>query len=226
MTMEIDMHSPSFRTMRSYSSKKRARSPNDSPSPSDRHTKRLAVATGSGILPQQPSHLSGFQSNASLSSSSAPRRPSDDWVQQTGGLTIDSPLFRDADESMSVDDQPAETSSGAPDQRPIIQISTPESTQYHPSYGHPPPPFTPTDQAQPQSDVPQPPSINIHPATPSAPFQAAFPNTQLETTSSDPFQTALPASPTATRKQRFTMGPRSDCEKCKLGAKGHWMHFD
>jgi len=28
------------------------------------------------------------------------------------------------------------------------------------------------------------------------------------------------------RRQRFTMGPRRDCEKCRLGVKGHWMHFD
>jgi len=28
------------------------------------------------------------------------------------------------------------------------------------------------------------------------------------------------------RRQRFTMGPRADCEKCRLGVKGHWMHFD
>jgi len=31
---------------------------------------------------------------------------------------------------------------------------------------------------------------------------------------------------TTSRKQRFTMGPRADCEKCLLGVKGHWMHFD
>lgn len=28
------------------------------------------------------------------------------------------------------------------------------------------------------------------------------------------------------RKQRFTMGPRADCLKCREGVKGHWMHFD
>ncbi|KAG1756486.1 uncharacterized protein EDB91DRAFT_18411 [Suillus paluster] len=28
------------------------------------------------------------------------------------------------------------------------------------------------------------------------------------------------------RKQRFTMGPRADCLKCRMGVKGHWMHFD
>jgi hypothetical protein len=28
------------------------------------------------------------------------------------------------------------------------------------------------------------------------------------------------------RKPRFTMGPRADCEKCRLGVKGHWAHYD
>lgn len=28
------------------------------------------------------------------------------------------------------------------------------------------------------------------------------------------------------RKQRFTMGPRADCLKCRMNVKGHWMHFD
>lgn len=32
--------------------------------------------------------------------------------------------------------------------------------------------------------------------------------------------------PQSQRKLRFTMGPRSDCEKCRLGVKGHWMHLD
>ncbi|RPD59139.1 hypothetical protein L226DRAFT_613984 [Lentinus tigrinus ALCF2SS1-7] len=28
------------------------------------------------------------------------------------------------------------------------------------------------------------------------------------------------------RKQRFTMGPRADCELCRMRVKGHYMHFD
>lgn len=28
------------------------------------------------------------------------------------------------------------------------------------------------------------------------------------------------------RKAKVTMGPRADCEKCRLGVKGHWMHFE
>ncbi len=36
----------------------------------------------------------------------------------------------------------------------------------------------------------------------------------------------IPSTPTSTRRQRFTMGPRADCEKCRMGVKGHWIHFD
>jgi hypothetical protein len=32
--------------------------------------------------------------------------------------------------------------------------------------------------------------------------------------------------PVTARKQRLTMGPRADCEKCLQGVKGHWMHLD
>lgn len=28
------------------------------------------------------------------------------------------------------------------------------------------------------------------------------------------------------RKLKFSMGPRADCPKCKLGVKGHYTHFD
>jgi hypothetical protein len=28
------------------------------------------------------------------------------------------------------------------------------------------------------------------------------------------------------RRSRFTMGPRPDCEKCRLGVPGHYAHFD
>jgi hypothetical protein len=36
----------------------------------------------------------------------------------------------------------------------------------------------------------------------------------------------IPSSPVTTRKQRITMGPRADCEKCLQGVKGHRMHLD
>lgn len=53
------------------------------------------------------------------------------------------------------------------------------------------------------------PAIQVHAATPSPVHR-------------DP-SASLPAS---VRRQRFTMGPRADCEKCRMGVKGHWMHVD
>lgn len=38
-------------------------------------------------------------------------------------------------------------------------------------------------------------------------------------------QAPAPA-PAPKRKQKLTMGPRADCEKCRLGIKGHWMHLE
>ncbi|KAI0060791.1 hypothetical protein BV25DRAFT_1827332 [Artomyces pyxidatus] len=37
---------------------------------------------------------------------------------------------------------------------------------------------------------------------------------------------ATPPLSEAPRRPRFTMGPRADCEKCRLGVKGHSVHFD
>lgn len=37
-------------------------------------------------------------------------------------------------------------------------------------------------------------------------------------------QIPLPISPSA-RRIRVTMGPRADCEKCRLRVPGHWMHM-
>ncbi|KAI6131879.1 hypothetical protein EDD17DRAFT_552215 [Pisolithus thermaeus] len=42
-------------------------------------------------------------------------------------------------------------------------------------------------------------------------------------------KSCLPPSPCSSgssRKQRFTMGPRVDCIKCRMGVKGHWVHLD
>lgn len=32
--------------------------------------------------------------------------------------------------------------------------------------------------------------------------------------------------PSPMRRSRFTMGPRPDCDKCRLGVPGHYAHFD
>ncbi len=51
------------------------------------------------------------------------------------------------------------------------------------------------------------------PPTPSVQFAPLDANADLQ-------------APPIARKQRFTMGPRADCEMCRMRVKGHYMHFD
>lgn len=62
------------------------------------------------------------------------------------------------------------------------------------------------------------PSIHVHAATPS-PVSMHHPTPS-------PTSSISPSSAGCMRKQRFTMGPRADCEKCRAGIRGHWVHFD
>ena len=39
-------------------------------------------------------------------------------------------------------------------------------------------------------------------------------------------QPGTPTSITPSRRPRMTMGPRADCEKCRMKVPGHWMHVD
>ena len=60
------------------------------------------------------------------------------------------------------------------------------------------------------------------------------PQTHSSSNFSSPAQTPAPAFEqvpaqsirNTPKKPRFTMGPRADCEKCRLGVPGHWAHFD
>jgi hypothetical protein len=78
------------------------------------------------------------------------------------------------------------------------------------------------------------PAIVVQPSTPAespiqllsrtdSPTRPASPNAMLLSPATS---WSANASPVNSRRQRVTMGPRADCEKCKLGVKGHWMHFD
>lgn len=106
------------------------------------------------------------------------------------------------------------------DDLPSVRLLAPPSSEH----ARTPPPFS-----QHQHHLPGPshadaleqhqlllPSIHVHAATPS-PVSMHHP-------SPSPSPTA--ASGGGGRKQRFTMGPRADCEKCRAGVRGHWMHFD
>ncbi|KAH7910655.1 hypothetical protein BJ138DRAFT_1152437 [Hygrophoropsis aurantiaca] len=85
------------------------------------------------------------------------------------------------------------------------------------------------------------PSIFVLPATPSdispshpLPYHQDQPDVQGQSVSIPPESTSsgtqVPSNFTcvsaSNRKQRFTMGPRADCLKCKMSVKGHWAHLD
>ena len=88
-----------------------------------------------------------------------------------------------------------------------IQAATPSPVQMFPQQ-----PFPDSMPPASTSDVFTPPE-QISTATSSLlpPQQQEYPATQI---------------PSGSRKQRFTMGPRADCELCQRRVKGHYMHFD
>lgn len=71
------------------------------------------------------------------------------------------------------------------------------------------------------------PSINVVPPTPMELQHHASSALALNSDVGSQ-ETIMPSSPKvpAPRKQRFTMGPRAGCEKCRLGIKGHFVHLE
>jgi hypothetical protein len=69
--------------------------------------------------------------------------------------------------------------------------------------------------------MPTPPLCNA-PLPSHSPFGAARMGTPL-LARQEP-QELLLSGPT--RRSRFSMGPRPDCDKCRLGVPGHYAHFD
>ncbi|KAJ7109236.1 hypothetical protein C8R44DRAFT_280445 [Mycena epipterygia] len=239
--LEIEMQSPSFRTTRSVSAK-RARSPD---SPSDRPAKRLSLAIGGSLASSETAlHYLGRRSSASS------RHSSEDWVQQAGGLTIDSPLFpsmsatvpefASPDEGMLVDAEEDTGISRRPYLPPLrtqsdafMQASFSSSSTTHAHAGARPSSgssYNTSENTPPHGSLFLP-AINILPATPDL-LSCTRPSTPVRDSDTS---TAMSISPTtsyavlgspAGKKARFMMGPRANCEKCRLGVKGHWVHID
>ncbi|KAJ3935235.1 MAG: hypothetical protein NXY57DRAFT_990807 [Lentinula lateritia] len=236
--MEVDMQSPSSSLRPAYGSSKRARSPDETNSPS-RPSKRLTLATGIEYNPSQPIYL------RSSSSAGSSRQPSEDWVQQAGSLTIDSPLCTKASESSPFEDyamaadQPVQNPStavpltatyGRP-QLPPLQTSFSRPSDVRPDYAT-------ATQALPQRGTTNDsncqhlaPSINVLPPTPNVSFPMAFSLAARPSTPMNESPMSIPNSPSSatilspSRKHRFAMGPRADCEKCIRGVKGHYIHI-
>ncbi|KAF8803498.1 hypothetical protein BYT27DRAFT_6726717 [Phlegmacium glaucopus] len=240
MVMEENPHSTRsspFRNPRQFAmtSGKRAHSPDGSPG--DRPSKRLSLATGDVSI--------GYR-HFSTSSANSSRYPSEDWVQQAGGLTINSTIYPpvthhfpvqapDVEMFMEPDEsglQPLQPSScppptpvSPPHQHIIIESQLPNtlrrqrySERIHPPINVlPPTPITfTTPPNKHQSEEQQ------HPSTrPSTP-----PNSSPTAMVISSPSTSFSQIPSSSTKRRVFFGPRTGCEKCKLGVKGHFIHSE
>ncbi|KAF8061580.1 hypothetical protein FPV67DRAFT_1509477 [Lyophyllum atratum] len=233
--MEVDLHSPSFRALRSFSSStKRARSPETS---FDRPSKRPSLA----VDHSRPESFSYANSSGNASPASSSRFPSEDWVHQADGLTIDSPVIpgsgltedRDEDMNMEPDEPPAEDHTQRPDLPPLQTMSYTQTALYPPQQHH-------HHQHTPLSATSAPtlsgPLVTVLPPTPALPplstayidapqTRPSTPGAQTGASSAMLVTSFAAADVTSPRKQRFTMGPRTDCIKCQLGVKGHSVHY-
>ncbi|KAG2158414.1 uncharacterized protein EDB93DRAFT_1121317 [Suillus bovinus] len=250
--MEVDTHSPSTRMARSFNySLKRSRSPG-SPS-QERQPKRSSLALQDTYLSRRASSII-FSSNQSSSNHHQPSP--EDWVRQASDLSIGcpsnvepvpSPSGDIQDENMALDPDEASKSYSSmfvfsPPR--LLQPSRAHSTTTQSQTYTSPPQHLSQIIVGPAGGQPLTPSMTVTMAS-SVYVQPGISDGQQEsqgpTQSHDSFQTTssempIPSSPpisqspgpksTSGRKQRFTMGPRADCPKCRIGEKGHWMHFD
>ncbi|KAG6919940.1 hypothetical protein DXG01_013289 [Tephrocybe rancida] len=226
-------------------SNKRARSPGSS---GDRPNKRLSLT----VDRFRQAHSSGNVTPQSPAGSS--RFPSEDWVDQADGLTIDSPnvsgfgLPEDRDEDMNMD---SDYTDSIPEDPPLLaqRPDLPPIQTAHMHFAHTL--FRQHQQHTPlsaTSSVPTPPGplVTVLPPSPCisttttpvyndvTPMQSQV-QTQAPTRPATPVDdpagssAMLVSSPMgsfiAPRKQRFTMGPRADCMKCQMNVKGHSVHY-
>ncbi|KAF9036667.1 hypothetical protein BJ165DRAFT_1408753 [Panaeolus papilionaceus] len=218
-----------------FQSTKRARSP-DGGIPAERPAKR---------------QFSGLVNRMNIRQLSGSPHP-DDWVLQAGGLSIDSPLNPSTpsfvpspqndseDVDMAIDDE-TETEANPS----YFDASSSETARFSLSAPSSATPFTPHLRTG------LGPSINVLPPTPvvSLPLQHnqqahAYPtpprpssaatanvmspapmmvSPKMSFTQPSLMSGLTPATPS---KKRLIMGPKAGCEKCRLGVKGHYMHYE
>ncbi|KAN0126178.1 hypothetical protein V8E53_015280 [Lactarius tabidus] len=247
--MELDLYIPSFRTT---SKRRRSRSPTSSEH--DRPFKRLStpiLAIGDNPcdspLTFQSPHTP-VQSVCVSSSVGADASVQDEqWVALTRNLTLlpaqyhaehDTAWSNNEENTMNLD-EPHRPSARLYQHAPRFQYETGEETKIHitnnatPSLVHPNPctsprlvlpPATATGYLQTSDHVAIPtPPIGTATLPPHSPFTGGFADTTpLDLRESQPTQ----QQQAPLRRSRFTMGPRPDCEKCRLGVPGHYAHFD
>ncbi|KAH9923962.1 uncharacterized protein BXZ73DRAFT_103694 [Epithele typhae] len=237
--MEIDMvASMPYRTR---SSTKRARSPESSPTQCDRPSKRAVSNYGSGVpLPSPPLESPAIRV----------RNHSEDWVSQTQDLRIESPALSIPGSGFNTPgSQPGEIRVDAVmfEDEQMMPTDDDRAMFMFPASATPAPtapllhlrPFGPHSASGSAASTPpqfsspallQIPLIQIQNATPS-PVQP-FPHPTFDLPVTQEREQAMldapleePRSPLATRRQRFTMGPRADCEQCRMRVPGHYAHF-
>jgi len=218
--------SPPLRNLRQFAmtSGKRAHSPDESSG--DRPAKRLSLAIGD---------VSNGYRHFSTSS------VNEDWVQQAGGLTINSPSLTDhhspvsmqvLDVEMSMDPdesgvQPLQTFSYPPPalvsqhQHTDIESKLPNTLDRHHEKRY-------SDKMQLASPIftipPDKHKNEEQPSTrPSTPIDSSSNAMVLSSPVASFSFSQVPSSPT---KRRIFFGPRTGCEKCRLGVKGHFIHSE
>ncbi|KAF8522123.1 hypothetical protein BU17DRAFT_87223 [Hysterangium stoloniferum] len=211
---------------------KRGRSP--SPALSDeRPTKRVYLDSDSaGSTPplglgQQPCLRLNAPSNGLFECSI-----SDDWVTKTGGLKLDSPLFAIGQSlSTSLPGALLHTADNLNDMgnnhEPMITDSPKWNPQHYTENNQAFTPFSSPHHESPSSPMDMSPRTH-EPTTPTNCRRRQFTedHSPMSLTPSHPGAWSPSTTNQLPRKPRITMGPRADCEKCRLGIKGHWMHLN
>lgn len=127
-------------------------------------------------------------------------------------------------QSMDMEESPSELKgSGIPASTPLLPFVGP-SGETQTFGGLPLKPGHVFSRLQPQIHVvPATPALQTL-QTPSSDGSQNTPASPMAVSPQQSFNQLL--SPQSSRRPKFTMGPRADCEKCQQGVKGHWMHFD
>ncbi|TFK55206.1 hypothetical protein OE88DRAFT_1653936 [Heliocybe sulcata] len=226
VSTDIEMQSPTRRSK----PMKRMRTP-DSDEPYDRPNKRVST----GTTESSPTPVARAWPVADSNS----RHPTDEWVAQARALRLNSPSVpctpvegpRDGDvpfrgqagqdESMFVDTEE--------NRRSLLSKGTQSESHDPPLPSQPclPPSNNPAPRPSQQYQQPLP-SLSV--VSQMDPIFAAI-DQQIFVESQQMYGSHARSIPSAdalahSKRQRFTMGPRADCEKCRLGVKGHSVHFD
>ncbi|THU92171.1 hypothetical protein K435DRAFT_780340 [Dendrothele bispora CBS 962.96] len=217
----------------SFPVSKRARSPEESNDYPERPSKRRSLATGENTSLAFPRY--GLQRIYPKNV----RHLSEDWVQQANDLKIDSPLnsspealdnenaMVSEDSDMTITCNNAQSEPYSKPHLPPLQTTfesflSSRSRPNHSDVSSFPLPSQPQQSFLPTINVlPPTPDITAPPKFASLPSVASSNDSPMSVNSSPISSLSSPS-----RRHRFTMGPRADCQKCRMGVKGHSVHLD